>query len=191
MERVSPIQEGKDTRPGIKEIVFDEQIIAARVQELAHKITQDYHRKDLVIAGILKGAFIFASDLIRQIRLEFMLDFISISPYSPKSKMGEAKIIKDLEEDISRKHVLLIEDIVDTGLTLNYLGGILLSRDPASLAICTLLDRPDLRLVDVPIKYVGFPVNQEFLVGYGLDYRGGFRCLPYIASVSVPVAVES
>ena len=191
MERVSSMQEGKDILPGIKEVVFDEQIIAARVQELAHKITRDYQGKDLVVAGILKGAFIFASDLIRQIRLEFTLDFISISPYSPKSKLGEAKIIKDLEENISRKHVLLIEDIVDTGLTLNYLGGILLNRNPASLAICTLLDRPDLRLVDVPIKYIGFPVNQEFLVGYGLDYRGGYRCLPYIASVNVPAAVGS
>lgn len=191
MEQVTFTQEGRDVLPGVAEVVLDEQVIAARVQELGRKITRDYRLKQLVIAGILKGAFVFTSDLIRQIPLEFTLDFISISPYSPKSKTGEVKIIKDLEEDISRKHVLLIEDIVDTGLTLNYLARMLLSREPLSLAVCTLLDRPDLRLVDVPIKYVGFHAKQEFLVGYGLDYRGCYRGLPYIASVNLPVAVGS
>ncbi len=169
----------------VKEVVYDQRAIAKRVQELAKEIGQDYRGRDLLVVGILKGAFIFACDLIRQVPLNLRLDFISTSSYFPQSPAGEVKIIKDLQGDISGKHLLLIEDIVDTGLTLNYLVRVLRSRDPASLFICTLLDRPDLRLVDLPIRYVGFNVNHECLIGYGLDYRDQYRHLPFIASMRI------
>lgn len=175
----------------VKEIVFDEQTIARRVEELSLEITRDYRHKDFMVVGILKGAFLFACDLIRRIPLDLALDFIAISRYSQQPQGGEVRIIKDLQEDISRKHILLIEDIVDTGLTLNYLVRILLSRDPASLAICTLLDRPELRLVDIPIKYVGFNVSHEFLIGYGLDYRDRYRNLPFIATMNLPTPLSA
>lgn len=191
MNRPFPEGEEKKVPLQVKEIVFSGRVIATRVQELARQITRDYRNKDLLLVGILKGAFFFACDLVRQVPLDLSLDFIAVSPYSPHPKEGEVRIIKDVQEDISGKHVLVLEDLVDTGLTLNYLVRILLSREPASLAICTFLDRPALRLVEIPIRYVGFSVNQEFLVGYGLDYRDCYRGLPYIATVNVPVSAET
>lgn len=190
MSTVFPSERGDGVPLEFKEIVFSQGAIATRVQELARKIARDYHHHDLLVVGILKGAVIFASDLVRHIPLNLSLDFIAISPYSQQQKGDEVRILKDLEEDISGKHVLLIEDSVDTGLTLNYLVRILRSRDPASLAICTLLNRSDLRLVKIPIRYVGFHVNQPFLIGYGLDFRGCYRSLPYIATVNVPVSAN-
>lgn len=169
----------------VKEVVLEEKVIAARVRALGRQLTRDYRDKELIVVAILKGAFLFACDLIRQMPLPVSLDFMAISPYTRHSKGGEVRILKDLQQDITRRHVLLLEDIVDTGLSLNYLVRILLARDPASLAICTLLDRPDLRLVEIPIKYVGFNVSHEFLIGYGLDYRGHYRNLPYLATMKI------
>ena len=183
MSKPPSISGHKEIPPVVKEIVYDEQTISKRVAELAQEITRDYCDKELVMVGILKGAFLFLCDLSRQLPFSVCLDFLAISRYGQEATTGEVKIIKDLEEDISKKHLLLIEDIVDTGLSLNYLVQILLSRDPASLAVCTLLDRPDLRLADVPLKYVGFNVSHEFLIGYGLDYRDRYRDLPFIATM--------
>ncbi|MGH9339655.1 MAG: hypoxanthine phosphoribosyltransferase [Acidobacteriota bacterium] len=166
-------------------VVVDEQGIAERISQLAQEITRDYSKCELVVVGILKGSVPFIADLIRKIRLPLTLDFMSISRYSPSPDTGEVKITKDLQEDVSAKHLLLVEDIVDTGLTLNYLIRLLLNRRPASLAVCTLLDRPGLRLVDLPIRYVGFEINQEFLIGYGLDYCDRYRQLPFLAAMDL------
>jgi len=169
----------------LKRIVFSEETIALRVRQLSVEITRDYLGEDLVVVGILKGAQIFASDLIRHLSFSASLDFISISRYGQAPGIKEVKITKDLESCIEGRHVLLVEDIVETGLTLNYLIDVLKSRDPKSVAVCSLLDRPPLRLADIPLKYLGFEVNQEFLVGYGLDYRDQYRDLPYIAAVDL------
>ena len=190
MSKVSSISGHNEIPPVVKEIIYDEQTISKRVAELAQEITRDYRGKELVMVGILKGAFLFLCDLSRQLPFPVCLDFLAISHYGQENTTGEVRIIKDLEEDVSQKHLLLIEDIVDTGLSLNYLVRVLLKRDPASLAVCTLLDRTDLRLADVPLKYVGFNVSHEFLIGYGLDYRDRYRDLPFIASMQFTSEVE-
>lgn len=186
MSRIAPVYGDKSVPGVVKEIVFDGETIQRRVRELAHEITADYGDRDTVVVGILKGAFIFACDLVRMVPFDMRLDFMAISRYSRPPQAREVRILKDLQEEISGQHVLLIEDIVDTGMTLHYLVNNLLTRDPASLAICSLLDRPDLRLVDLPIRYVGFHVSHEFLIGYGLDYRDRYRNLPYIATMRLP-----
>ena len=140
-----------------------------------------------MVAGILQGALVFTRDLVKNLSFPVSPDFIRISRYGRQSRTGEVEIVKDLQEDIQGRHLLLIEDIVDTGLTLNYLVRILLERKPASLAICTLLDRTELRLAEVPIEYVGFNVNDEFLIGYGLDYREYYRDLPFVATMNLEV----
>lgn len=167
----------------IHRVVFDEDTIARKVLEIGRQISRDYQGKDLLLVGILKGAFVFAGDLIRAVSIPVELDFISITKYSSHPSDSTVRIVRDIEPDLSGRDVLLLEDLVDTGLTLNYLVGVLRKRRPASVSICALLDRPDLRLVDIPIKYSGFYVNHEFLIGYGLDYRDHFREIPYIASV--------
>jgi len=169
----------------LKTIVFSEETIALRVRQLARQISRDYRDENLLVAGILKGAQVFACDLIRHLELPAALDFISISRYKRAPGMKEVKITKDLEGPVDGCHLLLVEDIVDTGLTLNYLIEVLSSRNPRSVAVCSLLDRPTLRLADIPVKYVGFHVNQEFLVGYGLDYRDRYRDLPFSASLDL------
>ncbi|HXK61593.1 MAG TPA: hypoxanthine phosphoribosyltransferase [Acidobacteriota bacterium] len=169
--------------PEIDTIVLDAKTIRRRVQQLGREISRHYRGKELTAVCILTGAFIFMCDLIRYLRVPVVTEFISISRYSRRPKTGEVKILKDLQSDISGRHVLLVEDIVDTGLTLNYLVRNLSVRQPASLAICALLDRPDLRLADIPIRYTGFNVSSEFLIGYGLDFQGKYRNLPFIATM--------
>jgi hypoxanthine phosphoribosyltransferase len=186
MTRSFATEPAKSISLPLKTVVFCEETIALRVRQLARDITRDYLGKDLLVVGILKGAQIFACDLVRHLPLPASLDFISISRYKQVPGMKEVRIIKDLESNIEGRHVLLVEDIVDTGLTLNYLIDVLVSRNPESVAVCSLLDRPALRLAKIPMKYVGFDVNQEFLVGYGLDYRDQYRDLPYIAAVDLP-----
>jgi len=168
--------------PPLKAVVFTEEAIAQRVGQLSKEITRDYRGKDLMVVGILKGAQIFASDLIRHLPFSASLDFISISRYKQVPGLKEVRITKDLEGSVEGRHLLLVEDIVETGLTLNYLIDTLKSRNPESIAVCSLLDRSALRLADIPLRYVGFDVNQEFLVGYGLDYRDQYRDLPYICA---------
>ncbi len=169
----------------VQDILLDEATILKRVGELARQISADYEGRELVVVGVLTGAFMFASDLVRRLSLPVSIDFIAISRYDPRPETGEVRIIKDLSDDIQGKEVLLIEDIVDTGLSLNYLLGILRARRPASIAICSLLDRSDLRLADIPLNYVGFNVTHEFLIGYGLDYREHYRNLPFLATMNL------
>jgi hypoxanthine phosphoribosyltransferase len=155
--------------------------IQEKVQELAQRISKDYSGKDLLVVGILKGAFMFFSDIVRVIEVPLMLDFIIASSYMKTDSVGQVKVYYDIREDMTDKHVLLIEDIVDTGITLNHIRERVLSKCPKSLKICTFLDKKERREVDIPIDYVGFEIPNEFVVGYGLDYDNKFRNLPYIS----------
>ena len=150
-------------------------------RELAERISDDYEGKNLLAVGLLKGAFIFFSDIVRLIRIPLNIDFLIASSYLKCNTSGEIKIYYDIREEITDKDVLLIEDIVDTGITLNYIRERILQKEPKSLRICTFLDKKSRRQVNVPIDYVGFEIPNEFVVGYGLDYDNKFRNLPYIS----------
>ena len=155
--------------------------IQKKVKEIADTISRDYEGKDLLAVGILKGSFVFFSDLVRMIQTPLFIDFIIASSYLKTESSGEIKVHYDIREDISGKDVLLIEDIVDTGITLNYIRERILMKGPKSLKICTFLDKKGRREVDVPLDYIGFEIGNEFVVGYGLDYDNKFRNLPYIS----------
>lgn len=156
--------------------------IQKKNRELADRISNDYEGKNLLAIGVLKGAFIFFSDIVRMIRIPLSIDFLIASSYLKSDSSGEIKLHYDIREEIADKDILLIEDIVDTGITLNYLRERILQRGPKSLRICTFLDKKGRRQVDVPIDYVGFVIPDEFVVGYGLDYDNKFRNLPYIST---------
>ncbi len=167
----------------IAQILLTEEQIAERVKELGAQISRDYAGKDLMLICILKGANLFLADLARQITIPLSYDFVAVSSYGADTKSsGVVRILKDLDESVESKHVLVIEDIVDTGLTLrlSYLLENLRSRRAASVKVCTLLDKPARRRVDVPVDYFGFKVENQFVVGYGMDYQGKYRSLPYI-----------
>jgi hypoxanthine phosphoribosyltransferase len=158
--------------------------IQEKVRGLGERITRDYRDEKLLLIGILRGAVVFLSDLMRHLELECEIDFMEVSSYgSGTSSSGVVRILKDLEEDITGKHVLIVEDIVDTGLTLSYLRRSLLARKPASLEVCALLSKPSRRQVDLPVKYLGFEVPDVFVIGYGIDYAGAFRNLPEIRAL--------
>jgi len=155
--------------------------IQERIQELAQRISRDYSGKDLLAVGILKGGFMFFSDLVRAIEVPLTLDFIIASSYMKTDSLGQVKVYYDIREDMTDKHVLLIDDIVDTGITLNHIRERVLAKCPRSLKICTFLDKKERREVEIPIDYAGFEIPNEFVVGYGLDYDNKFRNLPYIS----------
>jgi hypoxanthine phosphoribosyltransferase len=166
----------------IKKILIEEKELQAKVAELGAKITEDYKGKDLLIVCVLKGAVVFTSDLMREIKLPLDIDFMAISSYGANTESsGVVRILKDLNTGIEGRHVLIVEDIIDSGLTLAYLAENLKSRHPASVEICTILDKRDRRIAELDIKYTGFVVPDEFVVGYGLDYAEKYRNLPYIA----------
>lgn len=173
---------------GFDSILFSEVQIQKRVRELGRQISQDYANRPPLLVGILKGVACFMADLMRAISLPLAVDFMAISTYG--SNGDEAvRIVKDLDRSIAGRHVLMVEDIVDTGMTLNYVLSYLTAHRPASLQVCTLLDKRPRRLVDVPLAYVGFQIPDEFVVGYGLDYQEEYRNLPFIA-VLRPTALE-
>jgi hypoxanthine phosphoribosyltransferase len=155
--------------------------IQSKVQEMAAEISKEYDGKEFISVGILKGAFMFFTDLVKLIHAPMSIDFLIASSYAKTTSTGEIKIHADLRENIRDKHVLLIDDIADTGLTLHHIRNMLLARKPASLRICVLLDKKSRREVEVPLDYVGFEIPNEYVVGYGLDYENRFRNLPYIA----------
>lgn len=155
--------------------------IQIKVKELAGMISEDYQGKNLLAVGILKGGFIFFSDIVRMIRVPLVVDFILATSYLKYNTTGEVKVHYDIREEVADKDVLLIEDIVDSGISLNYLREHILMKRPGSLKICALLDKKERRQVDVPLDYVGFEIPDEFVVGYGLDYDNKFRNLPYIS----------
>ena len=165
----------------IKEVIIDKGQIEEAIARLGKEITADYQDKDLHVVGVLRGSAPFTSDLIMNISLPLTFDFISITSYSNAAQStGVVRITKDLDENISGKHVLVAEGIVDTGLTLSYILRNLEVRKPASLEVCTLLDKKARRIIDVPIAYRGFEIPDEFVVGYGLDWRQRYRNLPFI-----------
>jgi len=177
----------------IERVLFSEGEIRARVGELAADISADYGESAPLLVSVLKGALYFVADLTRAITIPTALDFMAITSYgSAQATSGAVRLIKDLDEEISGRHVLLVEDIIDTGLTAAYLLRTLRARDPASLRICTLLDKTARRIVDtLPITYRGFEVPDIFVVGYGLDYRQLYRNLPYIGVLKPEVVAAS
>ncbi len=167
--------------PDVAEVLITEEQIEEKVRALGERITRDYVGERLLLVGVLRGAVVVMGDLMRCIDLPCEIDFMDISSYgSGTSSSGVVRILKDLEEDITDRHVLIVEDIIDTGLTLSYLRRSLLARGPASLEICALLTKPSRRRVELDVKYLGFEVPDEFVVGYGLDYAGAYRNLPDI-----------
>ncbi|MBN1566629.1 MAG: hypoxanthine phosphoribosyltransferase [Acidobacteria bacterium] len=165
----------------IERILLDKETIQNRIRELGSQITQDYAGKRLHLIAILKGASIFHADIVRSIALEISFDFIAVGSYGKLTQSsGEVRILKDLDESPEGKDVLLVEDIVDTGLTLHYLVRTLKERHPKSLKIASLLSKPARRKIDVPVDYIGFEIPDEFVVGYGLDYDQRYRNLPDI-----------
>ncbi|MCQ1530580.1 hypoxanthine phosphoribosyltransferase [Lutispora saccharofermentans] len=165
----------------ILKILISQDEIKEKVKELGQLITKDYKDKDLMVIGILKGCIVFLSDLIREINLPLTMDFMVVSSYGSSTKSsGVVRIVKDLEKDIAGKDILIVEDIVDTGLTLSYLVEYLKSRNASSVKICTLLEKPDRRKAEVDLEYVGFHIPDEFVVGYGLDYAELYRNLPFV-----------
>jgi hypoxanthine phosphoribosyltransferase len=179
---------GKLPRVVLEEILLPAEEIGRKVEELAREINQDYAGRRVTVVGVLKGAYVFVADLLRHLDplLEVRLDFISVSSYGNAQKSsGEVRLLKDLEESVEGKNVLLVEDIVDTGLTLDYLCRLLWARRPADLRVCVLLDKRSRRVVKVPLDYVGFIIPDRFVVGYGLDCAGMYRHLPYVAAVRV------
>ncbi len=165
----------------MEEILISEEEIQKRIRQLGEKITQDYEGKEILAVCVLKGASIFMADLVRYIKVPLKFDFIAVSSYGNSTfSLGAVKILKDIDQDIAGKDVLLVEDIVDTGYTLTYLRRIFQARNPRSLKVCTLLSKPSRRKVDVDVEYCGFEVPDKFVVGYGLDFRGYYRNYPYI-----------
>lgn len=155
-----------------------------KVAQLGKKISRDYARANPVLVGILKGSFVFLADLVRELDIPHEVDFISVASYGSETEAtGVVKLLKDLSINIKGRHVIIVEDIVDTGLTLNYIRKNLLTRSPKSLEIITLLDKKKRRKINVPLKYVGFSIPGDFVIGYGLDYNEQYRNLPFIAKI--------
>jgi hypoxanthine phosphoribosyltransferase len=163
-----------------KPLLTQEQI-QTRVNQIAAKLSEDYRNKDIVAIGLLKGAFMFFSDLLRRLKAPVIVDFLIASSYEKTASTGKVDIYADIRENIKDRDVLLIEDIVDTGLTLSAIRQHILSFQPASLKICVFLDKKERRIKEVPLDYVGFEIPDEFVVGYGLDYENEYRNLPYVS----------
>ena len=170
---------------GIGEILVQADDLRHRVRQLGEEISRDYADKDLLLIGVLKGAVFFLADLMREIEAPCEVDFMAVASYgSATESSGVVRILKDLDTPIEGRDVLIVEDIVDSGLTLQYLLRTLEARGPASLEVCALLTKPERRKVDVPIRYVGFEIPDRFAIGYGLDHAERYRNLPYVASLA-------
>jgi hypoxanthine phosphoribosyltransferase len=170
------------TTTAVGEILIDEASRRQRIEELGEEISADYEGRDVLLVGVLKGAVFFMADLMRQLSLPCEIDFMAISSYGEGTdSSGVVRILKDLDSNITGRHVLVLEDIIDTGLTLSYLMRNLGAREPASLEVCALLVKHGRREADVPVKYVGFEIPNQFVVGYGLDFAERYRNLPHVA----------
>ncbi len=166
---------------GVGEILIDEERLQTRIRELGRELSSDYEGRELLLVGVLKGAVFFMADLMRSISVPCEIDFMAISSYGASTdSSGVVRILKDLDINIENRHVLVVEDIIDSGLTLSYLLRNLESREPATLEICALLTKPSRREIDVPVKYVGFEIPNKFVIGYGLDFAERYRNLPYV-----------
>ena len=176
----------------IAKILYTEEQIQTRIRELGEELTRDYAGKNPVIVGVLKGVVIFYADMIRQIKVPCQMDFMWISSYAGTESTGNMVVKRDISADIKGRHVLILEDIFDTGHSLDYTYSHLMSKEPASLKICTLLDKPERRKAGITLKadYVGFTIPNEFVVGYGLDFDENYRNLPYVGILK-PEAYET
>lgn len=163
------------------DVLFGTEEVKRRVRELGQQITEDFSGEKVIAIGILKGAFIFMADLVRNIDLPVEIEFMAVSSYGKAAaSSGEVRIMKDLDCSIEGENIIIIEDIIDTGLTLKYIKEILLKRQPKSLKICCMLDKPSRRSTEIAVDYIGYSIPDHFVVGYGLDYSGRYRSLPYI-----------
>lgn len=184
-----PLEQYGDLAQGISSVLVSEEVLHQRVCELGAAISQDYAGRNPLVVGVLKGVVVFLADLQRAITIPIEIDCIAVSKYGARGT-GAVRLIKDLEASISGRHVLFVEDVVDTGLTLNYLLRNLRTRAPASLEVCALFNKPQHRLIDIPIKYKGFDLPDRFVVGYGLDHRERYRNLPFVGVLSAGVLLE-
>jgi hypoxanthine phosphoribosyltransferase len=175
----------------VGEILIDEETLSARIAELGAEVSTDYQGRDLLLIGVLKGAVFFMADLMRHLTVPCEVDFMAISSYGDSTdSSGIVRILKDLDINIEGRDVLVVEDIIDSGLTLSYLMRNLESREPASLEVCALMTKPARREIDVPVRYIGFEIPNRFVVGYGLDFGERYRNLPYVAVLSTELIPE-
>ena len=169
----------------VGEVLIDRDALSGRIAELGAEISADYQGRDLLLIGVLKGAVFFMADLMRRLTIPCEVDFMAISSYGASTdSSGVVRILKDLDINIEGRDVLVVEDIIDSGLTLSYLMRNLESREPATLEVCALLTKPDRREIEVPVRYVGFEIPNRFVIGYGLDFGERYRNLPYVAVLS-------
>jgi hypoxanthine phosphoribosyltransferase len=167
---------------GVGEVLIDETTLQSRIGELGVEISADYAGRDLLLVGVLKGAVFFMADLMRELTVPCEIDFMAISSYGAATdSSGVVRILKDLDINVAGRDVLVVEDIIDSGLTLSYLMRNLRARKPSSLEICALLTKPERREIDVPVRYIGFEIPNRFVIGYGLDFAERYRNLPYVA----------
>ena len=172
----------------LKKILLTEDQIASKVEELANAISGDYPKGNVLFLGVLKGSVFFITDLMRKMKIDVKVDFMAVSSYGDSSESsGIVRILKDLDADIEGKDVIIVEDIIDTGTTLKYLYEYLKGRNPRTLKICALLDKPERRKVEINVDYTGYQIPDEFVVGYGIDYAEGYRYLPYIGALKEDV----
>jgi hypoxanthine phosphoribosyltransferase len=175
----------------VGEILIDEETLGARIVELGAEVSADYQGRDLLLIGVLKGAVFFMADLMRHIAVPCEVDFMAISSYGDSTdSSGIVRILKDLDINIEGRDVLVVEDIIDSGLTLSYLMRNLESREPASLEVCALLTKPERREIDVPVRYIGFEIPNRFVIGYGLDFAERYRNLPYVGVLDTELVPE-
>jgi hypoxanthine phosphoribosyltransferase len=175
----------------VTEILVDEETLRNRVAELGEEISRDYAGRDLLLIGVLKGAVFFMADLMRQLTVPCEIDFMAISSYGASTdSSGVVRILKDLDINIEGRDVLVVEDIIDSGLTLSYLMRNLEARQPASLEVCALMTKPERREIDVPVRYIGFEIPNRFVIGYGLDFAERYRNLPYVGVLDPDLVPE-
>jgi hypoxanthine phosphoribosyltransferase len=175
----------------VGEVLIEEERLQTRIRELGRELSADYEGRELLLVGVLKGAVFFMADLMRSISVPCEIDFMAISSYGASTdSSGVVRILKDLDINIENRHVLVVEDIIDSGLTLSYLLRNLESREPATLEICALLTKPSRREIDVPVKYVGFEIPNKFVIGYGLDFAERYRNLPYVGVLHADLMPE-
>jgi hypoxanthine phosphoribosyltransferase len=185
------VTETTQVEQGIAEILIEEDALRDRVAELGAEISADYAGRDLLLVGVLKGAVFFMADLMRSIEVHCEVDFMAISSYGASTdSSGVVRILKDLDTAIEGRHVLVVEDIIDSGLTLSYLMRNLRARKPATLEVCALLTKPDRREIDVPVRYIGFEIPNRFVVGYGLDFAERYRNLRYVGVLGDDAALQ-
>jgi len=175
----------------VGEILIDEETLGARIAQLGAEVSADYQGRDLLLIGVLKGAVFFMADLMRHLTVQCEVDFMAISSYGDSTdSSGIVRILKDLDINIEGRDVLVVEDIIDSGLTLSYLMRNLESREPASLEVCALMTKPARREIDVPVRYIGFEIPNRFVVGYGLDFGERYRNLPYVGVLNEELIPE-